>query len=132
VGKLIGVGGVKAVYNATWHKLPVALSILNNRKFAADFEHGQRMVVRHSGLPHFIQVIGFCEKPALTLTEYHPLGSVANLSTVLAQHNIDDDVRLRLHFCRGWAAVLKILHREGPIKVTILFILNICNYFIKM
>jgi hypothetical protein len=119
VGKLIGVGGVKAVYNATWQQLPVALSILNNRKFLADFEHGQKMLLQYNGLPNFIQVVGYCEKPALTLTEYHPYGSIANLSAIVATYNIEDDVRFRLRLCRGWASILKVLHGEGPIKVTL-------------
>ncbi|CAB3382171.1 Hypothetical predicted protein [Cloeon dipterum] len=118
VGKLIGVGGVKAVYNATWRDQTVALSILNNRRFAEDFAYGQQMQLLYSGLPNFIQVVGFCEKPALTLTEYHPLGSLANLSAIVANYNLEDDVRFRLRLCRGWADILRILHGEGPIKET--------------
>ncbi|XP_059475373.1 protein O-mannose kinase-like [Neocloeon triangulifer] len=74
------------------------------------------MQLLYSGLPHFIQVVGMCEKPALTLTELHPFGSLANLSDSLRRNNIDDDVRLRLRLCRDWANVLRVLHGEGPMK----------------
>lgn len=118
VGNLIGVGGVKAVYNATWNNYSVALSILNNPKFKNDFHYGQQMLLEYSGYPGFVRLIGYCKKPALTLTELHPYGSVANLSLIVSNYNVVDNFQLRIQMCLDWAKILKILHGEGPIKIT--------------
>jgi glycoprotein-mannosyl O6-kinase len=117
VANLIGVGGVKAVYNASWNNYSVALSLLNNPKFIKDFHHGQDMLLEYSGYPGFIRLIGHCKKPALTLTELHPYGSVANLSLILSKfNNINDNIKFRIQMCHDWSKILKILHGEGPIK----------------
>ncbi|KAM9840986.1 protein O-mannose kinase isoform 1-T2 [Aulostomus maculatus] len=109
--KLIGQGAVKKVFLAEWRSQKVALSRLSSQDYRDDFLHGLSMLQALQG-PRVVQLVGFCVKDHVLVTEYHPLGSLLNLDAVLAQeqqrrHNT---WQVRLMLAMDYVSILHFLH----------------------
>ncbi|XP_020782346.2 protein O-mannose kinase [Boleophthalmus pectinirostris] len=109
--KLIGQGAVKQVYLAEWRGQKVALSILTSPKYSEDFLHGLSMLQALQG-PKVVQLVGFCLHDHSSVTEYHPLGSLLNLDSVLSQvHYLKHNTwQVRLRLAMDYVSILHYLH----------------------
>lgn len=109
--KLIGQGAVKKVYLAEWKNQKVALSTLTAPEYTEDFLHGLSML-RALQSSKVVQLVGFCLEDHVLVTEYHPLGSLLNLDTVLTQERYvrHDTWQSRLRLAMDYVSVLHFLH----------------------
>ncbi|XP_072898675.1 protein O-mannose kinase isoform X1 [Hemitrygon akajei] len=109
----IGQGAVKQVLLAYWRGNKVTLSRLAASEFSDDFLHGLEML---KGLQssYVVQLLGFCEEDATILTEYHPLGSLVNVNSVLQQeeHREFDTWEVRFHLALEYVNFLHYLHNS--------------------
>ncbi|KAG8237547.1 hypothetical protein J437_LFUL017446 [Ladona fulva] len=109
IGKLLGVGGVKAVYHAQWKGLDVALSVLNNHKYESDFLSGMQNIKEFQQNPFTIQAIGFCFEEKMYLSEFHRNGDASTLEKVL-RTKAQDGIHLRFKLCYNYVQILTSLH----------------------
>ncbi|KAM4625779.1 protein O-mannose kinase isoform 2-T2 [Polymixia lowei] len=111
--KLIGQGAVKQVYLSEWRGQKVALSKLSSPEYLEDFLHGLSMLEALQG-PQVVQLVGLCPEEHSLVTEYHPLGSLLNLESVLAQdrHRQHDTWQVRLRLAVDYVSVLHYLHNS--------------------
>ncbi|KAM3600248.1 uncharacterized protein V6R79_020011 [Siganus canaliculatus] len=111
--KLIGQGAVKKVYLAEWKGQKVALSELASVDYLEDFTHGISMLKALQG-PQVVQLVGFCLEENTLVTEHHPLGSLLNLDTVLAQerHQKYNTWQIRLRLAMDYVSILHYLHNS--------------------
>uniref|UniRef100_UPI00358E45CA protein O-mannose kinase isoform X2 n=1 Tax=Myxine glutinosa TaxID=7769 RepID=UPI00358E45CA len=107
--RMIGQGAVKQVYLAQWRGFRTALSRLRVPALRADFRHGVRML-RGLQSEAVVQLVGFCNQDDLLLTEFHPLGTLANVERVLESWGRRDDSRMRLAIATSYVSVLAFLH----------------------
>ncbi|XP_069781947.1 protein O-mannose kinase [Narcine bancroftii] len=113
----IGRGAVKQVFLAYWRGNKVTLSQLAAAEFRNDFFHGLEML---KGLQskYVVKLLGFCEEDLTILTEYHPLGSLVNVNSVLEQeeHNDLNTWEVRFHLALEYVRFLQYLHNSplGP------------------
>jgi len=106
--ELIGVGGVKAVYRATWKEFSLAYSKLNNLYYLDDFKHGLNMLKLFHPSPFVVQLVGFCEPENIFVTEYHANGNAVYITNLLSSHNL----KFRLKLCLNYALLLEYLHNS--------------------
>ncbi|XP_051866425.1 protein O-mannose kinase isoform X2 [Pristis pectinata] len=113
VMELIGQGAVKQVFLANWRGNKVTLSRLAASEFSDDFFHGLEML---KGLQssYVVQLLGYCEEDPTILTEYHPLGSLANVNSVLEQeeHSDFNTWEVRFHLALEYVRFLHYLHHS--------------------
>ncbi|XP_036973640.1 protein O-mannose kinase [Acanthopagrus latus] len=111
--KLIGQGAVKKVYLAEWKGQKVALSKLSSLDYLDDFLHGLSMLEALQG-PWVVQLVGYCLEDNILLTEHHPLGSLINLDSVLAQeqHQQHNTWQVRLRLAMDYVSILYYLHNS--------------------
>ncbi|XP_065822006.1 protein O-mannose kinase-like [Labrus bergylta] len=109
--KLIGQGAVKKVYLAEWRGQKVTLSTLSSPDYLEDFLHGVSMLQALQA-PQVVQLVGFCLSDSTQVTEYHPLGSLLNLETVLSQeqHHRHNTWQVRLQLAVDYVSILAFLH----------------------
>lgn len=112
VKELIGLGAVKAVYHGIWRNFSVAYSVLNNENYSDDFHNGLEMLKIFSPNPNIVQLIGFCERQNVIVTEYHRLGNAMNISQILSK-KYNNSSMSSLKFCLNYALILELLH-HGP------------------
>lgn len=115
IKQLIGTGGVKAVYLASWNDFNVVVSILNNPQYSNDFRSGLKLLQVLNPSPYIIQLIGFCDYSNVIITEYHPLGSAVNIIDFLKSKK-SDGIISRLKLCLNYAEILTFLHSESAGK----------------
>lgn len=108
VNELIGLGAVKAVYRATWKEFLLAYSKLNNPHYIDDFKHGLKMLKLFHPSPFVVQLVGFCGKENIILTEYHRNGNAVNITYLLSSHNL----KFRVKLCLNYALLLQYLHNS--------------------
>lgn len=111
--KLIGQGAVKKVYLAEWRGQKVALSKLISLDYQEDFLHGLSMLQALQG-SHVVQLVGFCLEDNVLVAEHHPLGSLLNLESVLAQeqHQKHNTWQVRLRLATDYVSILHYLHNS--------------------
>ncbi|XP_068191528.1 protein O-mannose kinase [Antennarius striatus] len=111
--KLIGQGAVKKVYLAEWRGQKVAVSELTTPDYQEDFLHGLSMLEALQG-PLVVQLVGFCLKDNIIITEHHPFGSLLNLPRVLEQeqHQKHDTWQTRLRLAMDYVSILDYLHNS--------------------
>ncbi|KAF3702408.1 Protein O-mannose kinase [Channa argus] len=111
--KLIGQGAVKKVYLSEWRGQKVALSKLASQEYLEDFLHGLSMLQALQD-PQVVQLVGFCLEDQVLLTEHHPLGSLLNLDSVLAQeqHKKHNTWQVRLRLAMDYVSILHYLHNS--------------------
>ncbi|KAF0031888.1 hypothetical protein F2P81_016443 [Scophthalmus maximus] len=109
--KLVGQGAVKKVYLSEWRAQKVALSKLSSPDYLEDFLHGLSMLQALQG-HQVVQLVGFCLEDHTLVTEHHPLGSLLNLDSVLAQeqHQRHNTWQTRLRLATDYVSVLHYLH----------------------
>ncbi|XP_069579253.1 protein O-mannose kinase [Brachyistius frenatus] len=109
--KLVGQGAVKKVYLAEWRAQKVALSLPASPDYLEDFLHGLSML-RVLQSPQVVQLVGFCLEDHAIVTEHHPLGSLLNLDSVLAQehHQRHNTWQTRLRLATDYVSILRFLH----------------------
>ncbi|XP_062325239.1 protein O-mannose kinase [Osmerus eperlanus] len=109
--KMIGQGAVKKIYLSEWKGNKVALSRLSSPEFQQDLLHGLSMLQALQG-PQVVQLVGLCPEEFSLVTEYHPLGSLLNLDTVLAseRHRTLDTWQTRLQLALDYVSILHFLH----------------------
>lgn len=109
--KIIGQGAVKQIYLSEWKGHKVALSKLSSSAYEEDFLHGLSMLQALQG-PQVVQLVGLCPEEFSFVTEYHPLGSLLNLDSVLAseRHHAHDTWQTRLQLAVDYVTVLHFLH----------------------
>ncbi|XP_037339829.1 protein O-mannose kinase [Pungitius pungitius] len=109
--KLIGQGAVKKVHLAEWRGQKVALSQLSSPDYLEDFLHGVSMLQALQG-PQVVQLVGFCLENRTQVTEHHPLGSLLNLESILAQeqHQQHNKWQMRLGLAIDYVSILHYLH----------------------
>ena len=108
VGKLIGFGAVKHVYETSWQNNTMAIAFLNNKDYLADFIFGIEILKQIGSSKYVIQLIGFCEEAPVFLTEYHPVGSSVNVDNIFGDnsHNLSQ----RFQLCIDYVKILAFLH----------------------
>ncbi|KAL0969638.1 hypothetical protein UPYG_G00230150 [Umbra pygmaea] len=115
--KMIGQGAVKQVFLSEWKGYKVALSKLSSLEYQDDFLHGLSMLQALQG-PHVTMLVGGCQEDHTLVTEYHPLGSLLNLETVLTQgkHRARDTWQTRFRLALDYVSILHYLHSSsaGP------------------
>ncbi|XP_034022876.1 protein O-mannose kinase [Thalassophryne amazonica] len=111
--KLIGQGAVKKVYLAEWRGQKVALSKLSSLDYLDDFLHGLSML-QALQRPHVVQLVGFCLEDHTLVSEYHPLGSLLKLESVLSQerHQHHNTWQMRLRLAIDYVSILHFLHNS--------------------
>ncbi|KAJ8281106.1 hypothetical protein GJAV_G00063590 [Gymnothorax javanicus] len=111
--KMIGQGAVKQVFLAEWKGLKVAVSKLSSSDYREDFLHGLTMLQALQG-PHVVLLVGLCVEDHTFVTEYHPLGSLLNLDSVLEQEKYRklDTWRTRLQLALEYVSALHYLHNS--------------------
>ncbi|KAK2818767.1 hypothetical protein Q5P01_024328 [Channa striata] len=111
--KLIGQGAVKKVYLSEWRGQKVALSKLSSSDYLEDFLHGLSMLQTLQA-PQVVQLVGFCLEDQVLVTEHHPLGSLLNLDSVLAQeqHQKHNTWQVRLRLAMDYISILHYLHNS--------------------
>uniref|UniRef100_A0A8C4PYI3 Protein O-mannose kinase n=1 Tax=Eptatretus burgeri TaxID=7764 RepID=A0A8C4PYI3_EPTBU len=102
-------GPVSQVYLTQWRGFRMALSLLRVPALQADFRHGVRML-RGLQSEAVVQLVGFCTQDDLLLTEFHPLGTLANVERVLESWGHGKDSRTRLAIATSYVSVLAFLH----------------------
>lgn len=110
--ELLGVGMVKDVYLALWEKHFVALSKLKNAQFVNDFQHGLNMLKLLNPSKYIVQLIGYCEKKHIIITEYHTKGNAVNVTNILKNMG-KDSIFKRLNLCFNYVEILNYIH-DGP------------------
>lgn len=113
IGKRIGIGSTKIVHLAEWNGLDIALSQLVNKNFTADFDHGLEMLEKLNSNRYVVQLVGFCKKAHLLVTEYHRLGNATSILSVIDKKYGSNNVIIRLKLCLNYARILQLLH-DGP------------------
>ncbi|XP_028661650.1 protein O-mannose kinase [Erpetoichthys calabaricus] len=81
--RLTGQGAVKQVFLSEWKGNKVALSRLSSEEFLDDFLHGLDML-KSLQSKYVVTLIGLCMEDHTIVTEYHPLGSLANINVVFS------------------------------------------------
>ncbi|XP_056130818.1 protein O-mannose kinase isoform X2 [Lampris incognitus] len=111
--KLVGQGAVKQVYLSEWRGQKVALSKLSSPEYLEDFLHGLSMLQALQGA-QVVQLVGSCPEEHSFVTEYHPLGSLLNLDSVLGQerHQHQNTLQLRLRLAVEYVSALHYLHNS--------------------
>lgn len=91
----------------------MALSKLSSVDYLEDFLHGLSMLQALQS-PHVVQMVGFCLEDHVMVTEHHPLGSLLNLDSVLAQehHQKHNTWQVRLRLAMDYVSVLHYLHNS--------------------
>ncbi|XP_071448599.1 protein O-mannose kinase-like [Hetaerina americana] len=118
IGKLIGIGAVKAVYHAKWKEYDVALSVLNNPAFEDDFFTGAENIRIFQHNPLTVQAVGFCDDEKMFLTEFHKNGDASKLMETLKEHpEVNDNSLLRINLCYVYALILVSLHHPGHFTI---------------
>ncbi|MBN3303818.1 SG196 kinase, partial [Amia calva] len=118
--KMIGQGAVKQVFLSEWKGHKVALSKLSSLDYREDFVHGLEML-RALQSPHTVTLMGFCLEDHTFITEYHPLGSLVNLNTVLEleKYRSVNNWQTRLRLATEYVATLAFLH-SSPAGVRVM------------
>ncbi|XP_064423242.1 protein O-mannose kinase [Latimeria chalumnae] len=80
--KMVGEGAVKQVFLSEWKGYKVALSKLTVPELKDYFFHGLEML-KSLQSKFVIMLLGYCIEDFIILTEYHPLGFLANIHAVL-------------------------------------------------
>ncbi|XP_036373085.1 protein O-mannose kinase [Megalops cyprinoides] len=111
--KMIGQGAVKQVFLSEWKGHKVAMSKLSTPKYEDDFLHGLAMLQALQG-PHVVLLVGLCPEDHTFITEYHPLGSLLNLDSVLAQERYRrlDTWQTRLRLALEYVSAVHYLHNS--------------------
>ena len=80
--------------------------------FIDDFRHGQNMLTGLQPSVHVTQVLGQCKDSFVT--EYHRLGTAANIHQVLSKKTFKsyDTLKTRFGLCLHYSAVLAFLHNS--------------------
>lgn len=101
------------VYLAEWRGQKVALSKLTSLDYVEDFLHGVSMLQALQG-PLVVQLVGFCLDDNSLVTEFHPLGSLLNLESVLAQkqYQQQNTWKVRLMLAIDYVSILHFLHNS--------------------
>lgn len=101
------------VYLAEWRGQKVALSKLASPDYVEDFLHGVSMLQALQG-PLVVQLVGFCLDDNSLVTEFHPLGSLLNLESVLAQkqYQQQNTWKVRLMLAIDYVSILHFLHKS--------------------
>lgn len=91
----------------------MALSKLTSLDYLDDFLHGISMLEALQG-PLVVQLVGFCLEDNTLVTEHHPLGSLFNLDSVLAQgqYQQHNTWQVRLRLARDYVSILHYLHNS--------------------
>lgn len=91
----------------------MALSKLTSLDYLDDFLHGISMLEALQG-PLVVQLVGFCLEDNTLVTEHHPLGSLLNLDSVLAQgqYQQHNTWQVRLRLARDYVSILHYLHNS--------------------
>lgn len=91
----------------------MALSKLTSPDYLDDFLHGISMLEALQG-PLVVQLVGFCLEDNTLVTEHHPLGSLLNLDSVLAQgqYQQHNTWQVRLRLARDYVSILHFLHNS--------------------
>lgn len=91
----------------------MALSKLTSLDYLDDFLHGISMLEALQG-PLVVQLVGFCLEDNTLVTEHHPLGSLLNLDSVLAQgqYQQHNTWQVRLRLARDYVSILHFLHNS--------------------
>lgn len=89
----------------------MALSKLSSMDYLDDFLHGLSMLKGLQG-PLVVQLVGFCLEDNTLVTEHHPLGSLLNLDSVLAQvqYQRHNTWQVRLTLAMDYVSILHYLH----------------------
>lgn len=91
----------------------MALSKLTSLDYLEDFLHGLSMLKALQG-SRVVQLVGFCLEDHVFVTEHHPLGSLLNLDSVLAQkqHQKHNTWQRRLRLATDYVSILHYLHNS--------------------
>lgn len=91
----------------------MALSKLSSLDYLDDFLHGLSMLEALQG-PWVVQLVGYCLEDNILVTEHHPLGSLINLESVLAQeqHQQHNTWQVRLRLAMDYVSILHYLHNS--------------------
>lgn len=109
--KQLGTGAVKNVFLGSWKGLPVVLSVPVSSNILVDFLSGiEALKLLHSS-KYIVQLIGYCEKNHVLMTEYHPNGNAADFFDQTPLES-GSDIQ-SIHLCHQYSLILKYLH-YGP------------------
>ena len=88
-------------------------------KYAEDFKHGLRMLIGLQPSVYVTQLLGYCEDSFVT--EYHNLGTAANIHKVLSTANYKpfDTLTTRFRLCMRYVEILAYLH-DSPIGTRVM------------
>uniref|UniRef100_A0A061RE69 Kinase-like protein n=1 Tax=Tetraselmis sp. GSL018 TaxID=582737 RepID=A0A061RE69_9CHLO len=109
----VGHGEFGTVYKAKWHDSTVAVKVLNNSSELAQGElRSELSTLRKTHHPHTMQCLGAVtsKKPFMIITEYMPMGSVADILEKSINLGLQRFAELALHTARGMA----YLHQRQP------------------
>lgn len=116
LNKTIGYGAVKHVFLANWGNVQLAYSILKNKTYSQDFNEGLKMLKMLNPSKFLVQLVGYCERENIILTEYHPYNNANNILYLL--ENRTDRTRLGLQLCLNYAQILNYLH-NSPVGIRV-------------
>lgn len=125
IGNLIGYGAVKQVYQSTWNNQTVAFVYINNQNFVDDFRTGLELLKAITPSKFIVQLIGFCSKADVYITEYYPLGNCMNIQKVFSERNITS-LKKRFQLCVDYVGILDFLH-NSPLGTRVMCDSNTLN-----
>ena len=110
ISNQINEGGVKRIYQASWKSIhTVTISILKSQEYHDDYSHGVNMLLAFQQSDHVTKYVGRCKH--MLISEYHPNGSMLNLSRVLENaKNFDRTPQNCLGLCVIYSQILHFLH----------------------
>ena len=85
-------------------------------KYAKDFKHGLRMLIGLQPSMYVTQLLGYCDDSFVT--EYHSLGTAANIHKVLSTTKYDT-LNTRFALCLRYVEILAYLH-NSPIGTRVM------------
>ena len=100
------------VYLAQYQNYDVAYSVSLSQHYRDDFVHGQLMLKALNPSKLVVQLIGFCKN--IIVTQYHKLGTAANLQSLLTEGAFKqyNTVDVRFKLCINYAEILSYLHNS--------------------
>mmetsp|Transcript_4252 Transcript_4252/g.11981 ORF Transcript_4252/g.11981 Transcript_4252/m.11981 type:complete len:445 (+) Transcript_4252:221-1555(+) len=111
--KVIGKGEFGTVWKAKWHDSTVAVKVLNSSSEVAKGElRSELSTLRKTHHPHTVQCLGAVtsREPFMIITEYMPMGSVADIFESNINLGMKRFAEIALHTARGMA----YLHERTP------------------
>jgi len=107
----IGFGLVKDIFRGKWKSHNVTINLLSSPLYEKDFEFGLNMFKSLSPSPYLTQLVGFCDKKHIFITEYYKHNNAHNVLNVFAKAYMLNACR-RLKLCINYAEILNFLHRS--------------------